>query len=175
MIRFRPPRIWLWDPFRMALSLRINGGDPNHLHPHWDDIQVGKKRRRIRWVRFLFVTPTQPQSSPFIFSFHVKLQGTCRLLAIHPSTIFQLDVRFSWPLVPSVAPRTIESSCIPCRENRSSKRKNTDTLEKPHAHTHKNLLLFCSLNNGQHPCCSFISSISEKKTKPSLKIYQDLH
>ena len=38
-------------------------------------------------------------------------------------------------------------------------RKNTDT------HTHKNLLLFCALNNGQHPRCLFISSISEKKTR----------
>ena len=29
--RFRPIRMGLWDPFQMAVSWLINGGDPNHL------------------------------------------------------------------------------------------------------------------------------------------------
>ena len=29
--RFRPLRIGLWDPFQMAVSWLINGGDPNYL------------------------------------------------------------------------------------------------------------------------------------------------
>ena len=34
--RFRPLWIGLWDPFHMAVSWRINGGDPNHLLTKWD-------------------------------------------------------------------------------------------------------------------------------------------
>ena len=31
-----PLTIGLWDPFQMAFSWLINGGDPNHLRPSWD-------------------------------------------------------------------------------------------------------------------------------------------
>ena len=31
MVSFRPVRIGLWDPFQIAFSWLINGGDPNHL------------------------------------------------------------------------------------------------------------------------------------------------
>ena len=31
MVRFRPLRMGLWDPFQMAFLWLINGGDPNYL------------------------------------------------------------------------------------------------------------------------------------------------
>ena len=47
MVSCCPLRIGLWDPFQMAFSWLINGGDPNHLligmilqaqpDPNWDD------------------------------------------------------------------------------------------------------------------------------------------
>ncbi len=33
-----PLRIRLWDPFQICVtSWLINGGDPNHFRPSWDD------------------------------------------------------------------------------------------------------------------------------------------
>ena len=53
----------------MALSLRRNGGDPNHLHPNWDDIQVGKKTSKnpVGSISFCDSHPTS------IFTLHLLL------------------------------------------------------------------------------------------------------
>ena len=37
MVSFRPLRIGLWDPFQMGFAWVINGDNPNHLRPSWDD------------------------------------------------------------------------------------------------------------------------------------------